>query len=358
MVVSADTTVVDVYGTDATDLVAKLQADGWPIPPALVRRRRPRLGNLHPAVSAAAAAVYRTRHRLRWATSGSRWATERDETRLGTRITRHNSLLLRQLGESDMWMQHNKVTNLKIAAALTDGLVIRPGETFSFCRTVGRTSSKRGFVDGMLLSNGKAVGGMGGGICQLANLLHWMVLHSPLTVTQRSEHGFDPFPDNNRVIPWGTGAAIYYNYVDLAFRNDTDATFQLITRVGPRYLEGELLADRELPHSYRVHARDEEFLRIDGHWFRRNEIWRRVIDRRTGNDVGDELVRRNLALVTYTPAPFRQDGDPEPTGPLGEPIPVRAPHTSSGAARPDTPADHGGDHPADRDVDAAPISTP
>jgi len=145
---------------------------------------------------------------------------------------------MRQLGGSDMWMQHNKVTNLRIAAACTNGLVLRPGETFPFCRTVGKASVSRGFVDGMLLSNGKAMSGVGGGICQLANLLYWMVMHSSLTVVERSEHGFDPLPDNNRVIPWGSGAAIYYNYVDLVFRNDTDSTFQFVTRVGDRYLEG------------------------------------------------------------------------------------------------------------------------
>ena len=50
-------------------------------------------------------------------------------------------------------------------------------------------------------------------------------------------------------------------------------------------------------------ARREQFLRRDGRVFRRNEIWRRVIDRRTGEQVGDELVRTNCALVVYEPGP-------------------------------------------------------
>ena len=73
----------------------------------------------------------------------------------------------------------------------------------------------------MRLSDGARGAGVGGGICQLANLLHWMVLHSPLTVVERSEHSFDPFPDNGRVLPWGVGCSIAYNYVDLVVRNDT-----------------------------------------------------------------------------------------------------------------------------------------
>ena len=57
--------------------------------------------------------------------------------------------------------------------------MIRPGETFSFNKLVGNCTRGAGFVEGMRLSNGQASPGVGGGICQLANLLHWMVLHSP-----------------------------------------------------------------------------------------------------------------------------------------------------------------------------------
>ena len=56
-----------------------------------------------------------------------------------------------------------------------------------------------------------------------------MFLHSPLTVVERSEHSFDPFPDKNRVLPWGVGCSIVWNYVDLVVRNDTDVTFQVHT---------------------------------------------------------------------------------------------------------------------------------
>jgi vancomycin resistance protein VanW len=182
-----------------------------------------------------------------------------------------------------------------------NGVLLRPGETFSFNRTVGNCTRRRGYVEGMRLSNGHAAPGVGGGICQLANLLHWMVLHSALTVTDRSEHSFDPFPDNARVLPWGTGCSIVYNYVDLQFRNDTDAVFQLEVRVGDRYLEGQLLVDREQAHSYTVYAVDERFYRLGDEYFRANQIRRDVIDRRTGNRVGTELVRNNCAQVRYLP---------------------------------------------------------
>jgi vancomycin resistance protein VanW len=261
----------------------------------------PRLTARHPWLFPLACRLHRARRRLAWMTSDSRWASTREPCSLPTRVKRHRSLLLRELGESEMWLQHNKVVNLSLAAGRVDGLLIRPGETFSFNRVVGNCTRRKGYVEGMRLSNGDARVGVGGGICQLANLLHWMFLHSPLTVLERSEHSFDPFPDNGRVLPWGVGCSIVYNYVDLVVRNDTETTFQLQVAVGDRYLEGELRATEALPHTYRVFARDEQFLRYGEEYYRRNEIWRTVIDRRTGNAVREELMKRNCALVKYVP---------------------------------------------------------
>jgi vancomycin resistance protein VanW len=264
-----------------------------------VRRRRwsERVRLLYPL----AVRYHRAAKRLEWMRSSTPYAATRDVKPLPARIKRHKSLLLRQLGETEMWMQHNKVANLKLACAQVDGLLIRPGETFSFNKVVGNATRRKGYLKGMRLSNGQAKPGIGGGICQLANLLHWMVLHSPLTVTERSTHSFDPFPDNGRVLPWGVGCSIVYNYVDLQFRNDTDQTFQLRVGVGDRYLEGEILADLPAESSYRVFSKDERFLRVGAEYFRRNEIWRTVIDRRTGTAVRDELIRENVALVKYLP---------------------------------------------------------
>ena len=222
------------------------------------------------------------------------------------RVKQHSSLLLRELSEDEMVLQRNKVVNLRLASAQTDGVLIRPGETFSFNKVVGSCTARKGYVEGMRLSNGDAVPGVGGGICQLANLVHWMVLHSPLTVVERSEHSFDPFPDKGRVLPWGVGCSIVYNYVDLVFRNDTDATFQLRTWVGERHLRGECAPTgppRRRTASRRGTRSSSSRASADGteQVFRRNEIWRTVIDKRTGDTVGDELVKRNRALVKYLP---------------------------------------------------------
>ncbi|KRF18025.1 vancomycin resistance protein [Nocardioides sp. Soil797] len=262
----------------------------------------PRLTQRLPALYPLAVRVHRVRRRVQWLRSGTAWATQRRTTPLPVRVKKHASLLMRELSEDEMVLQRNKVVNLRLAAARVDGIVIRPGESFSFNKAVGNCTRRKGYVEGMRLSNGAARPGVGGGICQLANLLHWMFLHSPLTVVERSEHSFDPFPDKGRVLPWGVGCSIVYNYVDLVVRNETEHTFQLKTFVDERHLRGELLAD-ELPEtSYKVEARDEVFLRHGGSIYRKNEIWRTVISRHTGNVVGEELLKKNCALVKYEPA--------------------------------------------------------
>jgi len=260
-----------------------------------------RLSERFPALYPAAVRVHQLRRHLSWLRSDAVWARDRDRADLPVRVIKHSSLLLRELSESDMVLQHNKVTNLRLATRRTDLLLIRPGETFSFNKVVGNCTRRKGYVAGMRLSNGDAISGVGGGICQLANLLHWMFLHSPLTVVERSEHSFDPFPDKGRVLPWGVGCSIVYNYVDLVVRNDTDQTFHLRTWVDERHLRGELRSDRATEWSYRVQARDEAFLRYDGRVYRRNEIWRTVISKRTGTVAGEELLKRNCALVKYHP---------------------------------------------------------
>ena len=138
----------------------------------VVRERR--LTERYPTLFPAAKLVLRTQRRWRWLRSRTPWAVRRDPDPLPVRIKRHNSLLMRQLGESEMDLQRGKVTNLRLASRRLDGVLIRPGETFSFNKLVGNCTPRKGYVDGMRLSNGEARSGVGGGICQLANLVHWM----------------------------------------------------------------------------------------------------------------------------------------------------------------------------------------
>nr|WP_255731475.1 VanW family protein [Solibacillus sp. MA9] len=212
---------------------------------------------------------------------------------------KHQSLLRRTLGNSDPQLQENKITNLNIATSEIDGVIIKPGQTFSFWQLVGKTNVKKGYIEGMQLSMGEVKTGIGGGICQLANLLYWMTLHTPLIVTERHHHSFDPFPDSGRTLPFGSGASVFYNYVDFRFYNPTSKSFQIKVWVTDKHLKGAIFANEEIPCSYHIDERNHRFLKSGGKNYRQNEIWRKTIDKGTGQMIQEELLIKNFSEVKY-----------------------------------------------------------
>lgn len=125
-----------------------------------------------------------------------------------------------------------------------------------------------------------------------------VAIQSPLLVVERSNHSFDRFPDDGRVLPFGSGAAIFYNYVDLVLHNPTDRHFQLKLNVGEQQLEGELLCDRMRGFWYHIYQVGHRFLREGGRVFRGNEIWREVRSKGQGSEVlGNERLYRNWVVV-------------------------------------------------------------
>lgn len=260
------------------------------------------LSQRHPFFYFCAVWIKRFRRYITWYTGRAAYAALQSKDKLPFRVKKHQSVLVRKLSGADLQLQYNKIKNLSIAIKTIDGLLIRPGETFSFYRRVGRPTKRKGYLLGMELSRGEARSGIGGGLCQIANLLHWLVIHSPLTVVERYHHGFDPFPDQGRVLPFGSGATVFYNYRDYQFVNNTPHTFQIRLWLTDKLLEGELRIDEKLPYFYHVYEKEHQFLKQDGQFYRKNEIWRDKRDRQGRNlTLATELVTQNFALVKYIP---------------------------------------------------------
>lgn len=237
---------------------------------------------------------------LRDACSGERFAHRRDDTPLPALVYDHNSLIRRTLGTVDMRLQENKAHNLALAAPRVNGILIYPGETFSFWRLVGACTAKRGYREGLTIRKGETGSGFGGGMCQFTNLIHWMVLHTPLTIIEHHHHDdYDLFPDYGRQVPFGVGTSIAYQYLDYRFRNDTDRVFQILVHSDGVYLRGELRADRPLPDSWHIRAQEEYFSRENGIVYRNNVVCRERFDKRTGTCVAREEIKRSHARVLY-----------------------------------------------------------
>lgn len=275
-----------------------------------------RLTDLHPWLYAARVAELRLERRASDRIRRVSFARRTAPEVLPTVLVRHASLLRRQLLDLDPRLQETKIVNLRLAAAAIDGLVVASGEVFSFWERIGPPTARRGFVEGLLLRRGRISVGVGGGLCQLSNLLYWMALHTPLEIVERHHHGFDPFPDTGRVLPFGSGATVFYNYGDLRLGNPTSQPFQLVVRVGTTRLHGAITTDRPWPRAYHVEEVGHRFVRGDhGQVFRDNELWRRTVDRDTGRTIDRSLVTRNHSLVAYPVAPALLDG-PIPAGPI------------------------------------------
>ncbi|WP_041445368.1 VanW family protein [Syntrophobotulus glycolicus] len=242
------------------------------------------------------------RRYFQWYFAGSAcYAATFQTSQLPFKVAEHQTPLYRPLRNVDMWLQENKVINLKLAAEKINGLVLKPGETFSFWRLVGKPTRAKGFTEGMVLNNGSFVPGIGGGLCQLSNLIYWMTLHTPLQVKERWRHTHDVFPDAERTQPFGSGATVVYNYIDLQITNETQYSYQLQIRVGVRCLEGEWRSEQPFTHTYEVYQSDHLITQEWwGGYLRHNVISRRVFDLEN-NPVGDEIITENHAMMMYEP---------------------------------------------------------
>lgn len=237
----------------------------------------------------------------KWMTSRSRLATEHLTEALPYKAASHATPLLRSLRNVDMQLQYNKITNLRLAVAKLDGLVIRPGETFSYWRSIGKPTRRKGYLEGMILQSGTFRSGTGGGLCQLSNLVYWMTLHTPLTVTERHRHSYDVFPDEQRTQPFGSGATCAYNYLDLQLRNDTGHAYQLKLHLDETHLHGQWRCEGSQLYTYEIYE-DGHRISLEpwGGYVRSNAIRRRVITP-AGELAADEAVTENHALMMYSP---------------------------------------------------------
>lgn len=224
---------------------------------------------------------------------------KRSSTFLTSVIARHSSPLFRKLGNSDPSLHEGKIKNLTAAISSLNGVIIEPNKTFSFWNIVGAPTRRKGYVDGMLLSGGRVVEGLGGGLCQLSNLLYWLFLHTPVQVTERKHHSIDVFPDNGRTIPFGSGATIYYNLIDLKIKNTSKFPIQLKLWLSEGQLKGQILSTQPTKEKYHLSEKKHRFIQTKNGVYRYNEIWRSTLVQ--GKIIQEEKITTNCAPVMYVP---------------------------------------------------------
>jgi vancomycin resistance protein VanW len=212
-------------------------------------------------------------------------------------VARHQSLLRRKLGSSKPKLQEQKIQNLKMAIEKLNGIIIEPNKILSLWHIIGKPTTSQGYVNGMLLSNGRVVEGIGGGLCQLSNFLFWILLHAPTKVIKRHHHSIDVFPDSGRVLPFGSGATILYNFVDLQIKNISNQPLQIKIWLTDTHLKGQILSPKRIKTKYHVIEKDHCFLKRKNKYFRYNKIYRQLLI--NGKKTNEEEIATNFAPVMY-----------------------------------------------------------
>jgi vancomycin resistance protein VanW len=208
-------------------------------------------------------------------------------------------ILFRKLHGVDMQLQYNKATNLKIAGSKIDGIVIQPGEVFSLWNLVGKTSKRKGYLEGLTVSDSALGKGRGGGLCQLGNLIHYLVLHTDLEVIEKHHHSDALFPDEKRRVPFGTGTSIAYKRLDYKFKNTSDCPVQLRIWQDDKMLYGEIRGTKPINYKYRLVEEDHHFAMENGIFYRNSKVYRIKTDKETGKDIKKELILDNHSRVMY-----------------------------------------------------------
>lgn len=222
-------------------------------------------------------------------------------------VSTHSSNLIKKGKDIDVTLQENKAVNIKLASSKISGLVIYPGEVFSFWRTVGSTTKRKGYKDGRVLVNKKLTAGIGGGLCNLVNTIHCLVLHSPLDVIEFHSHSDALAPDNGKRIPFSSGTSVNYNYIDYQVKNNTGQPMQLLLWCDDEKLYGELRSEQALAQQYELLEEGHHFHKEGEKYYRISKIYKLTLDKASGELLDKKLVLDNHSEVMYDYALIPQE---------------------------------------------------
>ncbi len=116
----------------------------------------------------------------------------------------------------------SRAVNVFLAASRINGVVIQPGESFSFNQAILPRTAANGYVDGYVIMGNRFVPGIGGGICQVSSTLYAAMVSANLPATERHPHSLQV-----DYIPTGLDATIFGNILDLRFTNIFPQPIQL-----------------------------------------------------------------------------------------------------------------------------------
>ena len=146
----------------------------------------------------------------------------------------------------------NQVHNVALAARSINGRWLRPGESFSFNKTLGPWSSDSGYKRAPVSFDGELVPSWGGGVCQASTTLYNAALLAGLTITERHHHVWAA-----HYVEPGRDAAVAYKNVDLRLRNDYAWPVRLEAGITGQVVEFRVVSAHAAPYRYEIQQRLE-----------------------------------------------------------------------------------------------------
>jgi len=124
----------------------------------------------------------------------------------------------------------NRIHNIQLASSHLNGLLIPPGETFSFNQKLGEVSQSTGYKEAYIIKEGRTILGDGGGVCQTSTTLFRAALNAGLPIIERLAHAYRVgYYEQN--FPPGLDATVFDPTADLKIKNDTPGHLLLQTKV-------------------------------------------------------------------------------------------------------------------------------
>ncbi|MBW9148592.1 glycopeptide resistance accessory protein VanW [Clostridium sp. CM028] len=226
------------------------------------------------------------------------YAKTKEDNELLYKVFEAGSLLINDNSGFDLQYQINKVYNLKLAAKTVNNILIQPGETFSFWQLVKSADRYENYKDGLVLQDGKIVGEYGGGLCQLSNLVFWLLIHTPLTIVERHTHDIKIFSSEASDIPEATDATVSEGWLDLKVKNETNSIFQIKITFDDSYMQGCILTNKELDFTCEIFDRDISYYRKGCNVFQHVSIYQRKSDEKL-QQFYDSLLYNNICEIGY-----------------------------------------------------------
>ena len=121
------------------------------------------------------------------------------------------------------WSSANRIGNIRLAAEKINGLVLLPGETFSFNGTVGQRTEEAGFRLAGAYNDGQVVEAIGGGICQVSSTLYCAQMFAQLKTTNRVNHYFKV-----DYLDYGLDATVSWKNPDYKFTNSREYPVKIV----------------------------------------------------------------------------------------------------------------------------------